>query len=356
MSPQPQHIIISRTDNIGDVVLTLPLAQALKAAWPACKVSVLARPYVQAVVQAHPAVDQFIDWEHISCLPKAAAKRALAQQHADTILIVFPQRQIAQLAYRARIPRRIGTSRRWYHWLYCNRRVSFSRKKSTAHEAALNMRLLQALGLAWNYTAQQLAPWVQLKPAPLPDNLQRKLDPQRFTLILHPFSNGHGREWPTAQFVQLCQVLDPLRYQIIITGSKAEQARLPQGPWLQAPHVTSWCGQLTLSALLSLLAHADGVIASSTGPLHMAAACGSRTLGLFPKQPGIDPKRWGPVGLQATAITCQAPCTGCTQQADCRCMQRLQVASVSAVIKAWYKDWQLQHANINPSTPSETTV
>ena len=62
---KPQHIIISRTDNIGDVVLTLPLAALLKQYYPQCKVSFLARNYVKDLVLSCPAVDAFINWNEI---------------------------------------------------------------------------------------------------------------------------------------------------------------------------------------------------------------------------------------------------------------------------------------------------
>lgn len=344
----PKHIIISRSDNIGDVVLTLPLASAIKAAWPQCTISVLARKYVQDVVTAHPAVDNFLDWEQINKLEPHAATEAIKKSQADTILHVFPQPKIAKLAKAAGIKQRIGTNRRWYHWLYCNKLVNFSRRKSKLHEAQLNMLLLQGLNLNNEYSLEQLIPMVQLQPEPL-DAIKQLIDPERFTLVLHPLSHGHGREWPVTHFASLSRTLDPKKYQVLVTGSAAEGQRLAKSELLQLANVKSLCGELSLKELLSLLNQSDGVIASGTGPLHIAAACGTITLGLFPKKSGIDIARWGPVGTKAKAITCLEPCLGCKSSADCACMRLLQMQQVLLITKGWL----LQEFNKKPITTNK---
>lgn len=340
MSKSIQHIIISRSDNIGDVILTLPLATAIKAAWPHCQITVLARAYVQDVVAAHAAVDHFIDWAQLDQLPEAAAVAKLESLAVDAILHVFPRPKIAKLAYRAGIRRRIGTNRRWYHWLYCNRWCNFSRKQSPLHEVQLNMILLRALKLPDRYELSTLVPMVKLSPQPLSNKLQAVVDPARFSLLLHPLSHGHGREWPLSHFTSLSKLLDPERYQILVTGSAAEAERLKDSELLQLPQVTSLCGQLSLAELLSLLNAVDGVVASGTGPLHMAAACGSRTLGLFPKKPGIGLQRWRPVGAQAQGMTCLEACAGCSSSEDCACMRLLQVQQVMAIVRQWQQTWR----------------
>ena len=42
---------------------------------------------------------------------------------------------------------RVGTANRWYHWLYVNKKIFFSRKKSKLHEAQLNFKLLEGIGI-----------------------------------------------------------------------------------------------------------------------------------------------------------------------------------------------------------------
>ena len=70
-----KNILLSRTDNIGVVVLSLPLAAYLKKISPHLKIFFLARDYTQAVVEAYPEVDEFISLEKLF---KAGEQKALA--------------------------------------------------------------------------------------------------------------------------------------------------------------------------------------------------------------------------------------------------------------------------------------
>ena len=61
----PKKIVISRTDNIGDVILTLPLAGILKEKYPDCKIIFLGNSYTEAIVRVSVHVDEFINWEEL---------------------------------------------------------------------------------------------------------------------------------------------------------------------------------------------------------------------------------------------------------------------------------------------------
>src|SRR5210317_1039145 len=113
-----QKIIISRTDSIGDVVLTLPVAGMLKKTQPDCELFFLGRSYTRDVIRACEHIDTFLDWDEISCDQDPVTRiRSLG---ADIIIHVFPRKEIANLAKQAGIPVRIGTTNRLYHWKTCN--------------------------------------------------------------------------------------------------------------------------------------------------------------------------------------------------------------------------------------------
>jgi ADP-heptose:LPS heptosyltransferase len=60
-----KRIIISRTDSIGDVVLTLPLCAWLKEKFPEVKLTFLGKNYTREVVNSFDCVDEFISVEEI---------------------------------------------------------------------------------------------------------------------------------------------------------------------------------------------------------------------------------------------------------------------------------------------------
>jgi ADP-heptose:LPS heptosyltransferase len=331
-------IIIARTDNIGDVVLTLPMASILKRHYPHAEIIFLARRYVQAVVEAHPAVDQFIDWESLSTKNDAGITAAFKSLKADIILQVFPVKRIAQCAFKAKIPLRLGTARRWYNWLYCNKKVSFSRKNSELHEAQLNLKLLQALNIKTDYALSEIIEMGQLKPCKeVPEKVKALLTSDKFNLVIHPGSNGNSKEWPLSSFQALLQALPKDKFHIIITGSKEEAERFKALSEI-CPEAVNSMGQLSLNELIMLLGAVDGMVVNSTGPLHIASALGTKTLGLFPCQPGKSPKRWGPLGKQAEYLTASI-CEACQlkQAEGCSCMQSISVAQVKDILLRWAK-------------------
>ena len=121
-----KHILISRTDSIGDVVLTLPMCAAIREMYPHAKISFLARTYTVPVVRMCEYVDDIINWDEMLRMSPADQISFLQAKNFDTIVHVFPKKEIIWLAKRARIPMRIATGRRWYTLTKCNKLVFFA--------------------------------------------------------------------------------------------------------------------------------------------------------------------------------------------------------------------------------------
>ena len=142
-----ERIIVSRTDHIGDVVLTLPMVGILRREYPSSEIVFLGRSYTAAAVEACEHVDRFLAWDDVAQSGRKAQAALLRDQRADVIIHVYPNREIAAAARVARIPTRVGTSHRSYHLWNCNKWVGFSRRRSDLHEAQLNVKLLLPFGV-----------------------------------------------------------------------------------------------------------------------------------------------------------------------------------------------------------------
>jgi heptosyltransferase-3 len=298
-----QHILISRVDAIGDVVLTLPLCGYLKSNYPDIKLSFLGRTYTGPVIKTCAAIDHFINYDELKALPEQEQILALQSENIDTIIHVYPQKKIASLAKRAGIKKRIGTTNRTFHWLTCNKLVKLSRKNSDLHEAQLNIALIKPLGITQIPQLNELADFYNYQATTtLPEEFAKLLTADKFNIILHPKSNGSGREWGLEHFKELVELLPANQFNIFISGSDKEKELLKN--WLPTlpAHVIDMTGKLTLDQFIAFIAHADGLIAASTGPLHIAALTGIHALGLYPSIRPIHPGRWGPIGKQAEFI------------------------------------------------------
>ncbi|UOQ98796.1 glycosyltransferase family 9 protein [Hymenobacter sp. 5317J-9] len=333
---------MSRTDAIGDVVLTLPVAGQLKQLFPGCRVVLIGRTYTAPVAAACPWVDDFLNLDELVKLSEPEQVVALQRQAAAAIIHVFPNKLLARLAQKANIPVRIGTRNRWRHWLTCNRLVALSRRHSPLHEAQLNLQLLQPLGFIGPSPLPEVAKLVRLQATePLAPALQQLLQqrhPGQLNVILHPRSRGSAREWGLDNFGQLAQLLHRAGHRVFITGTAAEGQELAD--WLQqnaAFLAADLTGQLGLSQFLAFIAAADGLVAGSTGPLHLAAALGRHALGLYPPIRPMHPGRWGPLGPHAGFMVFDKPnCQDCrAQPAACTCIRAIEPAAVAAQVAAW---------------------
>lgn len=330
-----KHLLVSRTDNIGDVILTLPLIGILKRQFPEMKISFLGREYVRAIVECCVNVDSFFSYDALMRLSKEEAVKQIKGYAFDAVIHAFPNKTIAMLMKQANVRDRIGTSRRFYHWWTCNQRVNFSRAKSDEHEAQLNLKLLKPFGIETIDSLQQLSGYFDLQcENQLPSHLHSLLKKDRFNLVIHPFTNGHTREWPVSHFNALIRQLPKDRVHVIVTGSQKESVAIRERMLSQCPDIANAAGQCSLRELIQLIVNADGLIANSTGPLHIAAAFGIHALGLFPITKGMGPKRWAPIGKKVEVLTadpaCQSP--GCRQKQDCLCMESITVDQVKAVV------------------------
>lgn len=335
------RVLVSRTDRVGDAVLTLPLCALLTQELGA-EVIALGQRYCRAVFEASPFVSEVVDWDSVP-MRWREQRQLLARTEADVILHVFPRPAIAWAAVGARIPRRIGTSHRWYHWSTCTDLEHFSRKRSTLHEAQLNIKLARRL-LPSVPSVETLSRLTTLRPCvPLPADIDALIDATRLGVVLHPGSGGSAREWPLTHWHDLAWSVDPSRIQLFISGSGQERAALDSWCATLPSHVVDVMGRLELAGLIALLARVDGIVAASTGPLHLAAALGRHAVGLYPPTPPIHAGRWGPVGPYAESLTAPMQCRERHNSRDrCECMQTITVTAVKDRIDAW------QEARIAP--------
>jgi heptosyltransferase-3 len=296
-----KNILISRTDNIGDVILTLPMAGRIKELYPEAKISFLGKSYTKPVIDLCQHISHFHNYNDIENWSEREQVEFFKSLQFDSIIHVYPNQKVAKIAHKAKIPQRIGTSHRMYHYLYCNERISFSRKNSQLHEAQLNFKLLAPI------TQDDFIPLIGELPKYYGMNAgpsDYPLNPNKINLVFHTKSFGSAMDWPMQRYIELCELLDQEKYHIYFTGTSKESA-------LISPHIqelikngraTDLTGQFSLEQYIQFINTCDGLVACSTGPLHIAACLGKNALGFYSSHRPIHAGRWSPIGNRAQFI------------------------------------------------------
>jgi ADP-heptose:LPS heptosyltransferase len=327
-----QRIIISRTDSIGDVVLTLPVAGMLKKQLPGCRLIFLGKSYTRDVIRACKHIDEFLDWDEISGNPDPVS--SIGSVNADMIIHIFPRREIARIAKKAGIPVRMGTTNRLYHWGNCNKLVRLSRKRSGLHEAQLNLKLIKTISGIRSVPLESIYKLYGLSGLDSQDEeFEKLIAPGKFNLILHPKSKGSAREWGLDNYKKLIDILPEEKFSIYVSGTAAEAEIMKESGILEDPRVTNLCGKMTLAQLMSFIKRCDGLVAASTGPLHLAAALGTKAIGIYPPIKPMHPGRWAPLGEKASYLVQEKECNDCRKEGRCHCMEEITPDTVKIILE-----------------------
>lgn len=296
-------VVISRTDSIGDVVLTLPMCGWLKKTYPNCKIIFLGRSYTRPVLEAYSPIDEVHAWDEIETLPVQARVEVIKSWEAVAFIHVFPDKEIAKVVKKAKVPFRIGTSHRSFHLLTCNIRPNFTRKGANEHESQLNFHLLKSYGIKKLPNLEEIIEFQQdFKPkGALSEEILQSINPNQKKIVLHAKSKGSAMEWPLDNFEVLAKELAQKDYQVFFTGTKQEGAAI-RGKIPTHRNIFDVTGQMDLRSFIAFLQQMDGIVACSTGPLHIAASLGVKAIGLYPMQRPMHPGRWQPIGKDVTVL------------------------------------------------------
>lgn len=299
------HILISRTDNIGDVVLTLPLVGFIKEKMPKTTISFLGKSYTESLCNKNRDIDHFFNWDHLSDKNELEIASFLKEKKIDVIVHVYPNKKVAKASSLANIPLRIGTAHRWYHLFHCNQRIFFSRKKSKLHEAELNFKLIEKyLSLKSIPSKQELARYVHMDVESKTDFGNFQLDTNKKNFIFHTKSFGSAVDWEIQNYIDLCKKIDSSKYHIYFSGTKKESPLI--SPYIKElvsmGVATDVTGAFNLTEFITFINSCDGMLACSTGPLHISSILGKKAIGLFSSKRPIHSGRWAPIGLNSIVV------------------------------------------------------
>ena len=322
----PERLLIVGPVGLGDTLVVLPALRRIQGASPRTHLTWIGRAAYRPIVE----MMGLHAWRASDDLA------GLDLRHFDAILSFADVAAglLGTPACLAAVPIRIGraaarTRPRWYTEIVHASRFGWPR-----HEAQRNLRLLLPFGHGAAALPDELRGDRPLEPAPatLPDDL-----PAQGHVVLHPFSMGHGREWPMQHWIEAARALASENVPVVITGSLAERERLAQAwPPAQRPAgVVDASGRLDIAQLSMLLHRARAVAACSTGPLHLAAALGAPALGLYAPRKGVALDRWAPLGAAAVGVQAHRHCPHgrrCENGA-CRCMAALAPQPVALALR-----------------------
>jgi heptosyltransferase-3 len=338
------RILIVRTDRIGDVILTLPMARVLKEHFPHARIAMLIQRYTAELVEDDPSVDQILFSDDVDgrALSFFHLVQLLRTERFDVVFHTHPRLDLALVTWFAGIPNRVGTGYRYYSILF-NRKVFEHRKDARYHELEYNLHLLDAVGCprAKESIHPELNVRGDAKDAVKALLRARGINEDEQIVVLHPGSGGSARDWSARNFGLLgSRLLEIPNVRIVVTGSQLEQPLINEVQSVAGPTTVTLVDALNLRQYAALANMASVFIANSTGPIHIAAAVGTPVIGLYPHITPQSADRWGPYTDRKTIFSpvdkpmdCRKCLNGRT--GTCECMDSISVDKVFEAAKKY---------------------
>jgi len=316
-----KHILISRTDNLGDVILTLPLVSAAKKMFPGSEITLLVKKEFRELLQGYKNINSLIFINDVKCI--SCGIKLLSKEKFDCVISVYPRFQLALIFFLSGIKYRIGTGYRWYSFLF-NKKVYEHRKFAEKHESQYNLDLLNVFSPDADKSADYYFTYSPEEKISLDKKLSGNLNfsLNENYLILHPGSRGSAIDLPSDTHTEylngLLKANNSLK--IVLTGTKGEMnicknliASVEAG---QRNRIYNTCGILSLRELMVLIDSSKLFISNSTGPLHIAGALNKNIISFFPNSAPMNAKRWGPLSSNAVVINPTASSETKSNKAD----------------------------------------
>ena len=326
---RPPRILISRLSAIGDAVLTLPVAGALRERFPDAYLGWVVEPKAAPVVRDHRALDAVIELPRgwFTSPPGILAARGELRRHEfDTCVDCQGNTKSALAGYLCGARRRIGYGGRHageLSGLLNNLRVP----TVLPHLTDRSLELLGPLEIHDPPIRWDL-------PVPDPDRLwavrlRKSLAADRIA-VLNPGGTWASKLWETDRFADTARYLaDRYAYQSLVVWGTLEERLMAEEIVVAADGAARLAPETTLLSLAAVIGQCDLFISGDTGPLHLAVAVGTPTIGLYgATRPGDS----GPYGATALQNKYESGTRRHRRRATNRAMRAIGVRHVCQVV------------------------
>lgn len=332
---EEKRFLILSTTGLGDTLWGTPAIRALRECFPTSFIGVVTSPIGKALLQHNRKIDELFIAKN-PLLPSLIPlyQKLRAQKITHILSFHTSQRPMLPLAAILGATEIIGTNG-------INKGLDFllthPLDNHPMHEIQRRLAIVAQVG------AHTLDSSMELSLSPEDERaadafLEELHIPSYLPMIaIHPGAKDSFKQWPAAHFIELGnRLVQNLGCRIIITGTPAEKNLVDSiASHIEGSHTAT---HLPLLATAALIKRMDMVIANDTGPMHLAFAQKTPTIGLFTP---TDPKLCGPYYTEsALAIAKNPTCTPCIRK-RCKepfCLLQIGVQQVyDAALNLFYE-------------------
>lgn len=273
-----QNLLVRRVDNLGDIVIVLPVIRELRRHFPGATFTLMVKPSHRAIF--HRYADNYVDVVPLQEFKRVARRYDLG----INIALEMPPRYRPRPLNRQRVIH-IGIP-------------SWNPRK---HIYELLLDGLAAHGFTVRYGRPKLflTPEARTKAKSwLSEN--DLLSRESLKVAVHPGSGLRKKRWPIERYVKVCRWLIAEFGALVVVISKSKRESLGRRlvESLPGKH-TTLLSQKPVDVLAAILEEMDLQVGNDSGIAHLASAVGTPTVTVFgPTVPGL----WRPAGKKSIVV------------------------------------------------------
>ena len=309
---KPRRILVVKLDHLGDVLLATSVFSNLRCVYPHAQIHALVGSIGALVLRNHPDVNKIIQYDaRFFCRSGRPMQLRDASQlfrslrlkkydllidlRGDWLTVIFA---LFKGAYYRIDLASLQAENKLGHFAF-----------TSSHEAERNLDVLRTARIPislktpafYNTRADQR--WTE-------DFLSNaNIVKDRPLIAIHPGSPIRLKRWRAERFAAVADwLITHKEAQILFVGVKSESSVIAGVQKQMHREAITVAGKTNLSQLAEILRRCDLFIGNDSGPMHLAAAIGTQTIGLY--GPG-NPARFGPVGAHSCTIRRMPNCPPC---------------------------------------------
>ena len=291
------NIIVSRTDKIGDLVLSIPSFFMVKKMYPKAKLTILVRNYNYDVVKNLSYIDEVIK---IDDYEEKELEKKIEGIKAEIFIALYSDKNVAKLAKISKAKWRVGPYSKISSFFSYNKGIWQKRSKSIKNEAEYNLDLIRSIDNSLYDKVFEIDTKIVYKEEHK-ENAEKWLKQNNIEkfILIHPFSGGSAKNLTDIQYSELIRRIleEKTDYSVIISSAKSDEKRAEEiARSTKKDNVKVFVNEGSLLNLASLIDKSSLFIGTSTGPTHVAGALGKKIIGIYPIKKTQSPLRWGVYG------------------------------------------------------------
>lgn len=361
------RILIVKLGSIGDVVHALPVLRTIRHNLPNAYIVWVVEEKAREVLNGNEDIDKVVTintkkWR--KAISTRGGVKAIAALFSELTVTINELRKdkfdiaidlqglvkSGVISYLSGAKTIIGfdskNCREFLNTLFTNKKVS--PEKGDIHIVDKNISLLRPLGFKKINKEFYINP--ALEGGKFTDEfLLKNRTSAKHLIAINPGAGWKTKEWGIKNYAELGdRIISEFGVDVIITWGPGEE-EMAKAVMDSMSHIPIIAPPTAIGQLAALLKKCELFIGGDTGPLHIAAAMKTPTIGIYGPS---DPLRNGPYGDNHIVIHKKIECSGCYKR-NCdtvKCMKAISVNDVLSVVKK-----KLRHQPMNAGITKHTT-